>query len=262
MIRGISALLIAVLFIGCNEPTVLLRYEFEPQEETNYLWSITATSVLDAPSGITRRRISADVEVHQLVEAVEQDRSASLRTTLSMVKLEVDGSPVPAEPPFTIVITATSSGRVSGIETLALPAGASAELDIDRLMAEYLPPLPITPVEIGEQWSAPLRTEGSRSLIALIGHGRLVGFALEDRKRLAHVRIDRSGDIETSQQVARTEVQLTGTTRITSDSMIDIDSGSVHSWKTRSMSEFRVSLGAGTGAGSLRIEVTSELRAR
>jgi hypothetical protein len=152
------------------------------------------------------------------------------------------------------------SGRVTRLfRTSNLPPGPLVTLDLDRIFLESRPILPPTPVGIGDRWASPQRGRAENSFIDLKGSGKLLGFLVEDRTRLAIIEIDRSGTVSTNQAVGRATASVSGNTSTHTRAHVDLDRGILNSSSSTSTSIFELSLGGENPAGEIRVEITSTL---
>lgn len=177
-----------------------------------------------------------------------------LQFTLTPVRIEIDG--IKGHNPASLVIDfkVTPAGlvRVSGGELEGLPpfSGVAEELKV---------PLPAEPLRPGLQWDAPLKVERPNLFLDLTGRGKLEGFALEDRRRLATLSIRRKGAARTTETVEKATLELNGTVSMDSKVRFDIDRGIVVEAASTSLSTYGVSLPASTPTARVTVRLTSKI---
>lgn len=184
------------------------------------------------------------------------------RLVVSLRPLRIVADGLTSRPDLTIRIDmeVDRSGRVTRLfRTSNLPPGPLVTLDLDRIFLESRPILPPTPVAIGDRWPSPQRGRAENSSIDLKGSGKLLGFLVEDRTRMALIEIDRSGTVSTNQAVGRATASVSGNTSTHTRATVDLDRGILNSSSSTSTSIFELSLGGENRAGEIRVEITSTL---
>lgn len=180
-----------------------------------------------------------------------------MQLTLDPISRTEDGvSLPPGAPVVTLDLDVRPDGTIKGT---AVPATIGIGIQLDRLLAEALPRLPNRAMRIGESWNAPLVVKSDDTSIDLKGSGRLVGFNLRDRRRLALIRIKRNGEVTSVQRVGRAPLTVAGTSKLTTNAEIDTDEGMLVSLWTRSDSKFDLSAGSAP-AGTRHIVVVTRVR--
>ena len=189
-----------------------------------------------------------------------EDGRPRLVVTLRPLRIVEDGLPSTPDLAIRIDMEVDQSGRVTRLfRTSNLPPGPLITLDLDRIFLESRPILPPTPVGIGDRWPSPQRGRAENSSINLKGSGKLLGFLLEDRTRLALIEIDRSGTVNTKQAVGRATASVSGKTNTHTRASVDLDRGILNESSSTSTSVFDLSLGGENRAGEIRVELTSTL---
>lgn len=196
--------------------------------------------------------------VEEVVLEASEDRSVTVRTTITIDELIVDRLKTSISSPFYSILTVSRHGRVISFDGGGSLSDAQG-VDLGRLIAEYRPQLPSTPVELGDNWSAPLRTQAGNTKLELSGFGRLKSFELKGRRRLARIESKRSGTLTTAQLVGRSEIKLSGTSTVDSESKIDLDESMLYQTTSTSRSNFSMRLVGGGDLGELQIRIRSVL---
>lgn len=245
---------------ACAPSEVALSYRFPPLQTTHYLWTIDGVVRINSPAEVTTRRITAVVEVDEIALGPTSEGRPRLMVSLRPVRIVEDE--VASTPDLTvrIEIEVDGSGRVTRLfRTSNLPPGPLATLELDRIFMESRPILPPTPVGIGDRWQSPQRSRAENSSIHLNGFGKLLGFLVEDRARLALIEIKRSGEVRANQPVGRATASAAGRTTTHTRATIDIGRGLLNSSSSTSTSRFDLKLGGDNRAGEITMDITSTL---
>lgn len=260
-LAGVALSLVMLLTVtSCSDGKTLLDYSFEESEGTRYVWRIASVTTINSSTDQSSSRLEMEVGVHErILEETADDRKV-LAITLTPEELRQDGRDVQLPEPITVRYLLDPEGRiVEHVDSDISPSAASA-LELGSLLARSRIPLPEDPVGIGGTWDAPLILEGQTGSFDMQGEGRLVGFSLQDRRRLAEIEINRSGEVTGFEQLAGVLVQLRGRSTSTTTSRLDIDRGVLKSSYSEFSTNFDMSrLESGQLAGTLNVRLTSEL---
>lgn len=240
-----------MLLASCTQPSVRLDYRFVSDRTLTYRWTIDATTRIDSAIEQSTRRLRVVMEALEEVRSFKPDGVASVRWTLRTVQRSEDGIEVEPTPAFSVDLEVRPDGTVAGIRfPTELPG-----LEVDRLLSEAYPRLPGHRVSIGEEWSAPLEVQSTATSLQFEGNGKLVGFELKGRRRLARIRIERNGTVTSKQPVERVQLSITGTASVSTRAQIDVDAGVLVTTESRSTSSFEVTSASGTREGTQKILV-------
>lgn len=260
IIRPALGVVAALALAACAEPRVQLRYRLPGAGELRYRWTIETATAAETPAGATDRRTRLVLIVSEIPLGAGPEGTARLRMVLAPQEAVEDGAPVPPGPPVTLELEVTPAGRVARVLRAAdLPPETASSLELDRLLHEVRPPLPPERVALGARWPAPLASRGERSAVDLRGEGRLLGFELAGRRRLAVVEVRRSGPVVTSQQVGRGEVSLRGTSDIRTVARVDLDRGELVASDSRAESRFAVAPEGTAPTGTVRVTLVTRV---
>lgn len=243
---------------SCSNGKIPLTYSFDP-EGTRYLWRIDSTTTINSATDQSSTRLQMEVEV---LEELQQDGEGGrlLAITLTPKRVVQDEQTIPLPDPTTIRYRLGEEGQIDEPLDPGLSASAASALELGSILARSRIPLPDDPVAIGGTWDAPLLLEGQTGSFDLEGAGRLTGFALEDRRRLAEIEITRAGEVTGFEQLAGVLVQLRGQSTSSTSSRLDIDRGVLLSSVSEFSTNFDMSrLESGQLAGTLSVRLTSDL---
>jgi len=257
---ALSAAVLSILLTtaGCRSPKLLLEYKFMPGTTARYFWVIDTVTSIDSPTEQTTKRRHAAVDITESTSRSARGEMI-LKVNIRPRATRQDGKAITLPPPTTIDYQVGPHGRILKVFGSDLPLTNLATLDLGNLSSEARPPLSLKPVGLSDEWSAPLNLRGAKSSIRMSGTGRLNGFQLEDKRRLAEVGLQRSGKITSSEIVGKAQVNLTGVSRSTSNSLVDVDSGALYSTNYSSSSNFDVA-SAGGPTAKLSISLTSRMK--
>lgn len=257
------ALALAMLLTAasCSNGKVTLTYSFDEEEGTRYLWRIDSVTTINSSTDQSSSHLEMEVEILEQILAEESDDgNRLLAITLTPKVLRQDGEEVELPETITVRYELGPEGRIMEPTESELELSTASALELGSILARSRIPLPQEPVGIGETWEVPLMLEGQTGSFALQGEGKLVGFALSDRRRLAQIEIDRSGEVTGFEQLAGVLVQLRGRSTNTSTSQLDIDSGVLLSSHAEFTTNFDMArLESGELAGTLDVQLTSDL---
>lgn len=245
----------AILLSACREPSVHLTYRFAPDKTTTYRWTIQAQVQTDSPFEQSGQNVRLVLEASEAAQSPKPEGATPLRLQIRVVSRVENGVAVqPSAEPLVVELEVKPSG--------ALQSASSASVggfELDTLLSEAYPLLPAGRVDIGHSWDASLVRKTPATSVDLEGTGRLLGFELRDRRRLARVEIRRSGRVTSTQTVDRANISITGRATITTTAHIDIDRGLRFMAKSRSVSQFDLTTGPGASVGKRRIEIHTEV---
>jgi hypothetical protein len=145
------------------------------------------------------------------------------------------------------------------VERATLAPQISSGLEVDSLIRESYPRLPHGSLSIGDTWDAPLRVALERTTVDLGGKGKLLGFDLARRRRLARIEISRSGRVTSVQPVEQVQLSISGTTNSTTTAMIDVDAGILFSAESVSTSQFEIGAESGMPSATHHITVRTTI---
>ncbi len=255
----IALLSVLILAVRSASRTVSIQYQFPTGRVLHYRWTVDASTTSAGTKGIPRR-LHMVLDVRERVLKGRQDGGAHLRVHLRPLGKTEDGVARGARPPIVLEIEVGPTGRVERILRAAdLPQERITSLELDRLLSESRPPLPPGRVGTVATWPAPLASKGERTFIDLRGQGRLLGFALNDGRRLAQVQIDRRGPVRAEQPAGEDRIQLEGASEVRSIAEVDLDRGVLVNATSRGVSTFKLSLEGQPEAAELRVALRSEL---
>jgi hypothetical protein len=260
--RAGAVLLTMTLFLGaCSSGKVDLSYRFdENQRGTRYLWTINSTTEIDFSTDSSINTLEMVVEVLEKVEREDRSADPVLTVTLTPKTIRQGDSPVRSPGKTVVKYQLDRNGRIVEPLTTDLESQTASALELGTILSQSRVALPPRAVGIGETWDAPLKLDGDTGAIDLQGTGRLVGFELNGRRKLARIATERSGDITAIEQLAGVLVQLRGRTTSTAISTLDIDRGTLYSTVSRFSSDFDMALEeTGKLAGTMKVDLTSKL---
>jgi len=243
---------------GCAAKKIALSYRFPAGYQATYRWSISAVTSKESPQETGATRLEAVLEMQERVAPGPAD-AMTLTVLLKPLSVKENGQQSPKPPPSKVNYAIAPNGRILRVLTADLAPGAISSLELDALASETRPPLAAQPVALGETWNAPLRLKSDRSNIAFSGNGKLLGFDLIDKRRLARVETVRHGPVTSVQILNKVPVTLKGISKSHAVSTVDVDRGALFSSDYRSISNFDVLLASGPVA-RLRVMLTSRLQ--
>ena len=258
---AVLALTMAFALGSCSNGEVDLSYRFDENERgIKYLWTIDSTTQIDSSTDHSSSTLQMVVEILEQVERESADADPVLTVTLTPRSLRQGG--VGAKTPGKAVVKyqLDQSGHITEPISSDLAAQAASALELGTILSQSRVALPSEAVGIGEVWDAPLKLDGDTGTINLTGTGRLLGFELSGRRKLARIGTERSGDITAIEQLAGVLVQLRGKTTSSATSSLDVDSGTLYSSISRFSSDFDMALEeTGKLAGTMKVNLTSKL---
>ena len=254
--RTISLLLLLVLS-ACSNGKLPLAYNFEEGDGTRYRWTIDSRTSVNSSSEQSVTTTSMVVDVH---EQVSGEAEPVLTITLKPTSLKQGGRAMAIPEATTVKYQLNDRGEIleAVTEELAAPAASAVQLGATLIRSRIA--LPPGPVGIGDEWDAPLVLDGDLGNIQLDGHGKLLGFELKGKRKLARIETTRTGDIVTHQQQGGVPVRLRGTSTTNAMSSLDVDNGVLYSSSARLISDFDIaSQESGKLIGTMRVALNSRL---
>lgn len=237
--RHASLVLAVALVAGaCGRPSISLTYRFKAGDSFTYQWTIDSTTEVDSALNPDTQILRLVIEAREEISSVSADGIASVRWTLQTIERIEDGvATAPSSQPLMIELDVRKDGSVAGTR---VPTQPSPEFDAGSLVSEAHLRLPSEPVSIGDSWSVPVQIQTEQTSLALEGTGKLLGFDLERRRRLARIEVRKSGTVSSRQTVERVQLTISGTITISGNASIDADSGQLVSAESRSTSRLKV----------------------
>lgn len=255
-------LLLLTMLLGlgaCSNGKILLDYRFDEGDGTSYVWTIDSRTSVSSTSEQSVTETNMVVNVHERVtDGEDGDAILTILLTPKVVRQNGRGMRIPE--PVTVRYQLGPNGEISKPVADDLQPQAASALELGANLIHSRVALPPEPVGIGDQWETPLVLDGDLGNIALEGNGKLLGFELRDKRKLARIETRRSGEIITHQQQGGVPVRLRGTSTTNSMSRLDIDNGVLYASTARSESEFDIaSHESGKLIGSMRVVLDSRL---
>jgi hypothetical protein len=258
---GALFLTMTLVLGGCSSGKVDLSYRFDENiRGTRYLWTINSTTEIDSSTDSSTNTLEMVIDVLEKVEREDGNADPVLTVTLTPKTIRQGDSPVRSPGKAVVKYQLDRNGRI--VEPLAgdLASQTASALELGTILSQSRVALPPRSVGIGDTWEAPLKLDGDTGAIDLKGTGRLLGFELNGRRKLARIATERSGDITAIEQLAGVLVQLRGKTTSTATSTLDIDRGTLYSSISRFSSDFDMALEeTGKLAGTMKVDLTSKL---
>lgn len=255
--RTISLLLLLAL-AACSNGKIPLAYNFEEGDGTRYRWTIDSRTSVNSSSEQSVTTTSMVVDVH---EQVSGEAKPVLTITLKPTSLTQGGSPIKTPAATTVQYELNDRGEILKAVTDELAAPAASAVQLGATLIRSRIALPPGPVGIGDEWEAPLVLDGDLGNIQLDGHGKLVGFELKGKRKLARIETTRTGDIVTHQQQGGVPVRLRGTSTTEAMSSLDVDNGVLYSSSARLISDFDIaSQESGKLIGTMQVTLNSRLQ--
>jgi hypothetical protein len=263
-VKRLPLLLLALgLLAGaCAQQRIPLKYDYSPGLDTRYRWTIDSTTALNSSTDQSSRHLFMEVDVHEKVRrAAGKEGNAVLTITLTPRSLQEGGVRAATPPRTRIEYELGPSGQIRRPVTADLSEREASALELGTLLSQSRLALPRRSVGVGDRWSTPLKLAGDTGTVELNGQGRLVGFDLKGRHRLARIETNRSGEIMAQEQLAGVFVVLKGNSRSTATSLLDLDRGILYSSVSRFASDFDLAdEQSGRLAGTLKVTLVSTMQ--
>ena len=252
--------LILLLALGaCSNGKIPLEYNFEEGDGTRYRWTIDSRTSVNSTSQESVTTTNMIVDVHEQVSQ-EKGEDPVLTITLAPSRLRQGNRAMNIPEPMTVKYQLNKQGEIVKPVTDELAAPAASAVELGATLVRSRIALPSDPVGIGDEWDTPLVLDGDLGNINLAGQGKLLGFELKGKRKLARIETTRSGDIVTHEQQGGVPVQLRGTSRSTAISSLDVDNGVLYATSARLISDFDIaSEESGKLIGTMRVTLNSKL---
>jgi hypothetical protein len=246
---------------ACSNGKIPLAYNFEEGDGTRYLWTIDSRTAVNSSSEQSVTTTSMVVDVHEQVTRAKDGEDALLTITLNPKSLREGNRAINAPSQLIVKYQLNSKGEIVKPVASELAPQAASAIELGATLIRSRIALPPGPVGIGDQWETPLVLDGDLGNIKLDGQGKLLGFELKGKRKLARIETVRTGDIVTHQQQGGVPVRLRGTSTSTANSSLDIDDGVLYSSIARFTSDFDIaSVESGKLIGNMRVTLNSKLQ--
>ena len=246
---------------SCADGKIPLAYNFEEGEGTRYLWTIDSRTSVNSSSEQSVTTTSMVVDVHEQVNRAKKGEETLLTITLTPKSVREGVRAVKPPGPITVKYQLNTKGEIVKPVASELAPQAASAIELGATLIRSRIALPPGPVGIGDQWETPLILDGDLGNIKLDGQGKLLGFELKGKRKLARIETVRTGDIVTHQQQGGVPVRLRGTSTSTANSSLDIDDGVLYSSSARFTSDFDIaSVESGKLIGNMRVTLNSKLQ--
>lgn len=255
--------LVLLLALGaCSSGKIPLEYNFEEGDGTRYRWTIDSRTAVNSSSEDSVTTTSMVVDVHEQVSKAREGEDPILTITLTPSSVRSGGRGTRVPEPTTIKYQLNERGEiVKPLTEEALAPQAASALQLGATLIRSRIALPAEPVGIGDEWDTPLVLDGDLGNINLAGQGRLLGFELKGKRKLARIETTRTGDIVTHQQQGGVPVMLRGTSTTNAMSSLDVDKGILYASNARLISDFDIaSQESGKLIGTMRVTLDSRLQ--
>jgi hypothetical protein len=255
------SLTVLLALAACSNGKIPLTYNFEDGVGTRYLWTIDSETAVNSSSEQSVTTTNMVVDVHEQVSRAKKGEDAVLTISLTPKRLMQSGSPIKVPGPMTVKYQLGPQGEILKPVATELEPPAASAVELGATLIRSRIALPADPVGIGDQWDTPLVLDGDLGNIKLDGRGKLLGFELKGKRKLARIETVRTGDIVTHQQQGGVPVRLRGTSTSRANSSLDIDDGVLYSSSARFTSDFDIaSVESGKLIGNMRVTLNSKLQ--
>lgn len=260
-LRRLALLSVLVGLGACSSGKIALEYRFDQGEGTRYLWTIDSETSINSSTEQSVTTIRMLVDVHEQTSREEDGSDPILTITLTPRNVEQSGRVMPTPEAVTVRYALGPQGEIlRPLDNDDLAPQAASAIELASTLIRSRIALPADPVGIDDQWDAPVLLDGDLGNIDLQGQGRLVGFELKGKRKLARIETVRSGEIITHEQQGGVVVRLRGTTNSDSLSSLDIDNGILYGSSERFVSDFDIAaLESGKLMGNMRVVLNSTL---
>lgn len=260
LLRRTIPLLVVIALGACSNGKVPLAYSFEAEDGTRYRWTIDSRTSANSSGDRSVTSLNMVIDVHEQVSGTRDGETPILTIELTPRTLRQGGSALSPPEPLTVRYELNDRGEIVKALTDDLAPQAASALQLGATLIRSRVALPTDPVGIGDEWDAGLVLDGDLGNIALDGTGKLLGFDLKHKRKLARIETKRSGEIITHEQQGGVAVRLRGTSSSDAISNLDLDSGRLHSSTARFISEFDISsLESGKLLGTMLVDLESRL---
>lgn len=257
-VRIVLLVLLAALG-ACSNGKIPLEYRFEKGEGTRYLWTIDSSTSVSSTSEESVTTVNMVVDVREQVSD-GQGKNSILTMTLTPKSLRQGNQAIKTPAPMTVKYELGPNGDIVKPITKELAPEDASAIQLGATLIRSRIALPNDPVGIGDQWDTPLILDGDLGNIDLDGRGKLLGFQLKGKRKLARIETRRQGDIVTHQQQGVVPVRLRGVSTSKALSNLDIDNGVLYDSTARLSSEFDIaSEESGKLIGKMRVVLNSKL---
>lgn len=259
-LRRTIPLLLVIALGACSDGKVPLAYSFEAEDGTRYRWTIDSRTSINSSNDRSVTSLNLVVDVHERVSGTRSGETPILTIELTPRSLRQGGETLSTPEPLTVEYELNEEGEIVRALSDDLAPRAASALQLGATLIRTRVALPAGPVGIGDEWEAGMVLDGDLGNIALDGTGKLLGFGLQDKRKLARIETRRSGEIITHEQQGGVAVRLRGTSSSDAISNLDLDTGVLYSSTARFVSEFDISsLESGKLLGTMQVNLESRL---
>lgn len=253
-------LALLLVLVSCSSGTIPLEYRFDDNDGTRYLWTIDSKTSVNSTSEQSVTTTKMVVAVHEQVAPAKGRQNALLTISLTPRSLSQGGHSVKLPEPVTVKYELGKQGEIVKVITEELTPQAASALQLGATLIHSRIDLPVDEVGIGDEWDTPLILDGDLGNIDLTGHGKLLGFELKGKRKLARIETTRAGEIVTHQQQGGVPVRLRGTSTSKAMSSLDVDNGVLYSSNARLTTDFDIaSQESGKLLGTMQVTLNSKL---
>lgn len=252
-------LILLVALGACSNGKIPLEYNFEEGDGTRYRWTIDSRTSVNSTSEQSVTTTNMIVDVHEQVSR-SKGEDPILSITLAPSRLRQGNRAMNIPKPMTVKYQLNKQGEIVKPVTDDLAPEAASAVQLGATLVRSRIALPADPVGIGDEWDTPFVLDGDLGNINLAGHGKLLGFELKGKRKLARIETTRTGDIVTHEQQGGVPVELRGTSTSTALSSLDVDKGVLYATSARLVSDFDIaSEESGKLIGTMRVTLNSKL---
>jgi len=239
-------------FAACRPDTVDLTYRFDPAATLSYRMVANARAQWDI-GGFGEGSYRVVFDVAERVLSVGED-GVEVSVVMTPVEVDESGLPSPGAATRSFDLRLGLTGEV--LDVLEVDGVEDIDPEERAFIGTYRPPLPEDPVSLLDTWRAEQQLQLASVFQQIAIEGELEELRRDDEGKVAELSYSGEGPLVWTTSLPQGAAELTGSARVSTDALFDIEGGFLREATSSTEGNFEVRI---VREGEERVPITGRL---